>query len=116
MRPPSHTGGGRFVKELASVKRKVQEAETHDDDEAALGMAHMMAALAACVSGLHERKHEALIREVLSTNLWQCPQVRSASASHCVRWRAARHRAVVPPRHCVSWLHTWSLCCSSPAP
>lgn len=61
-----------FVKELSAVKRKVEEQQ---DEEACLGLCHIMQSLTACVSVVRERKHDALVRELLSISLWKCPQV-----------------------------------------
>lgn len=61
-----------FVKEFASVKRKAEDAA---DMDACIGLRHILEALAACVTSLRERKHDALLREVLGINLYRSSQV-----------------------------------------
>ncbi len=38
-------------------------------------LTQLLVALAGCVSLVHERKHELLLKELLDTPLWQVPQV-----------------------------------------
>ncbi len=51
--------------------------ETPEHDVAAdYNLSCLLQALTSCVSALRERKHDALLSEVLSFKLWKCSQVR----------------------------------------
>jgi hypothetical protein len=75
------------------------------DPVAADQLVAMLRGLGACVSLVHERKHEQLLKELLDVPLWQVPQVRKG---HAARGRLAgagwwvldgSGRCVRPPCH-----------------
>lgn len=51
------------------------------DPVAADQLVAMLRGLGACVSLVHERKHEQLLKELLDVPLWQVPQVRKGHAT-----------------------------------
>lgn len=80
-----------FVKEFAALRKKVER----DPSNTGLMMfANLIHALRDCVSLLRERKHDAILTEVLGIKLWGAPPVRigycfvSAAACPALRVRA----------------------------
>ncbi|GBF88999.1 hypothetical protein Rsub_01498 [Raphidocelis subcapitata] len=66
-----------LVRDLVVLKRRL-EADSADC-EAEFSLAQLLRALTGCVSSLRERKHEALLAEVLSIRVWLMPKdVRAA--------------------------------------
>lgn len=55
------------------------------DPAAADQLAALLRGLGSCVSLVHERRHEVLLKEILDVPLWQVPQV----GAECRRWRWA---------------------------
>lgn len=53
------------------------------DPVASTQLAAVVRGLAMCVSLLHERRHELLVKELLELPLWHVPQVGSHALHHC---------------------------------
>lgn len=65
------------------------------DPAAAEQLAALLRGLGACVSLLHERRHEVLLKDLLDTPLWQVPQVGAGA------WRSHRWLPLPPPGPCI---------------
>ena len=76
----SKTKGGsaqayqNLVREVSQLRRKY---ETRRDAQTEFGLTSMIKALSSSITYLRERKHEALVSEVLAIKLWACSQVRT---------------------------------------
>jgi hypothetical protein len=61
---------------LVSEVRRIRDlALGAKDEEQIEHLTSILDALTACVSSLHERKHEALLNEVLNIPIWTASQV-----------------------------------------
>ena len=67
----------RLVSEVKRLKGALRGAGpgAPPDPAAAEQLAALLRGLGACVSLLHERRHEQLLKDLLDTPLWQVPQV-----------------------------------------
>lgn len=71
----------RLVSEVKRLKGAMRgpaaaaAAAAAPDPAAADQLVAMLRGLGACVSLVHERKHELLLKELLDVPLWQVPQV-----------------------------------------
>lgn len=61
-----------FVKEFTALRRKV---ERDPSNTGLMMLANLINALRDCVSLLRERKHDAILSEVLGIKLWGAPPV-----------------------------------------
>lgn len=79
------------------LKRRLEADAT--DREAEFSLAQLLRAVTGCVSSLRERKHDALLSEVLGIRVWLMPRVgfggrfgsRTAPAR---RQQSMQHRAL----------------------
>jgi len=75
--PHAHPHLPSLVRDLGILKRRL-EADV-GDSEAEFSLAQLLRALTGCVSALRERKHDALLAEVLGIRLWLVPRVSRAA-------------------------------------
>lgn len=99
-----------LAKELAALRRKSER------DRGELTTVHLLSnmihALKDCVSALRERKHDALLNEILIIKLWACHPVRclAMQAASLQRCRALQCRLLTPHPACVSLFLPDRLC------
>ena len=76
-----------LVNQLRTVKEQALKDGNEDPVEQ---LVSIFDALTACVSSLHERNHETLIHEVLSTPIWKTCQVCLISSQTCRACQSTR--------------------------